>query len=135
MSAVVGVDDIKPLVKGLKELKPILQQLSNITRIVWLIQAPGPRLVIKRLSQPFSAKIPEYNKRVRTILKSVYIIIYKCDNFINNFRCILHRGSGVVIWDSNVPLGMEYSRSCAHNYRLNAYINHDCRDEIHHGKN
>ena len=75
MSAVVGVDDIKPLVKGLNKLKPILQQLSNITRIVWLIQAPGPRLMTKRLSQPCSAKIPEYNKQVRSILKSVKVSI------------------------------------------------------------
>ena len=42
-------------------------------------------------------------------------------------------GSGAVIWDSGVPLGMEYGRSCAILDRFNTHINHDCQDGIHQG--
>lgn len=38
-----------------------------------------------------------------------------------------------MIWDSGLPLGMEYGRSCAILDRFNSHINHDCQDGIHQG--
>ena len=131
MSNVVGPNDIQPLIKGLEKLKPILQQLSKITRIAWLIQAPGPEQVSKDSSQYFSAKIPPYNKRVRSILE-YNILQFYIFNCIRNLN-LNNRGSGVELWDSGDTLAMEYSRSCAIQNRLDIQINRDCRDAIHHG--
>ena len=131
MSGHFGIDDIELLAKGLEKLKPILQQLSKITRIVWLIQAPGPEQVSNDSSQYFSAKIPPYNKRVRSILE-YNILQFYIFNCIRNLN-LNSRGSGVELWDSGDTLAMEYSRSCAIQNRLDIQINRDCRDAIHHG--
>lgn len=53
------------------ELAPILQELSRITRIVWMQQAPiilGADTVVW-IDGTFQAKIHHYNAGIRTILK------------------------------------------------------------------
>ena len=50
----------KKFINGLQEVK-----LTTITRVVWLLQAPGPSW-----PQPiFSIRIPNYLKTARDILK------------------------------------------------------------------
>ena len=64
-------NDFQLYVQQLTKLKPILQQLSNITRIVWKIQAPGPLFVTSSVQHDFAftAQIPHYNSKVREVLK------------------------------------------------------------------
>ena len=69
-------NDYKLFKKGLEELKPILRQLSNVTRIVWLLQSPivfGSNTIV--YSDNFMAKIHHYNKGIRHILTSVETLI------------------------------------------------------------
>lgn len=55
----------KKFINGLQEVKLTLQKLTTITRVVWLLQAPGPSW-----PQPiFSIRIPNYLNTARDILK------------------------------------------------------------------
>ena len=59
---------------GLTQLKPILQELSNVTRIVWMQQAPivdAPNTQYY-ITPTFVAKVHHYNAGMRSILKSIY---------------------------------------------------------------
>ena len=64
------IDDFHLFADGLRKLKPVLQQLIQVTRIVWMIQSPGPVFVISSTEHDFgfAAKIPGYNLIVREIL-------------------------------------------------------------------
>ena len=55
--------------KGLTELKPILQQLSNVTRIVWVQQAPIVDGTMTIFSFIFLGKVHGYNAGMRHILE------------------------------------------------------------------
>lgn len=59
----VGGNDYSAFARGLSELAPVLAQLSKITRIVWMQQAP----VLPNTRHFF--KIHHYNAGMRTILK------------------------------------------------------------------
>ena len=65
------IDDHRLFTKGLKKLKPILHELSKITRIVWMIQPPGPISLTSSIEHDFAfaTKIPRFNRIVRTILE------------------------------------------------------------------
>jgi hypothetical protein len=58
-----GCDGYDQFVRGLSQLAPILGQLSKITRIVWMQQAP-----VLANTRHF-LKIHHYNAVMRTILK------------------------------------------------------------------
>lgn len=64
------IDDYHLFADGLRKLKPILKQLIQITRIVWMIQSPGPLFVVSSTEHDFAfaAKILGYNAIVREIL-------------------------------------------------------------------
>lgn len=67
-------NNYKLFANGLTQLKPILRKLSNVTRIVWLQQAPILHSAKDMYRKPFfTAKLPHYNAAMRSILKSVYI--------------------------------------------------------------
>ena len=59
----IGGNDYSAFVRGLSELVPILEQLSKITRIVWMQQAP-----VLTNTRHF-LKIHHYNAAMRRILK------------------------------------------------------------------
>ena len=58
-------------VNGLTQLKPILQELSNVTRIVWMQQTPivdAPNTQ-HYITHTFLAKVHQYNAGMRAILE------------------------------------------------------------------
>ena len=63
------VDGYQAFTKGLKEVAIILKQLSKITRIVWLQQAPVIQFGANTQSVGYHTKIHHYNAGMRTILK------------------------------------------------------------------
>ena len=59
-------------IEGLTRLRPILQELSNVTRIVWMQQAPVvDSTCVKHFLYNFITKLHHYNAAMRSILKSV----------------------------------------------------------------
>ena len=63
-------NDYQLFSKGLTQLKPILKELSVVTRIVWMLQAPivdASNTI--HYTDTYLAKLPHYNAGVRTILK------------------------------------------------------------------
>ena len=60
-----------PFVKGLKQLKPILEELSNVTRVVWMQQAPivDASNTKHYITHSFLAKVQRYNTGMREILE------------------------------------------------------------------
>ena len=60
-----------PFVKGLKQLKPILEELSNVTRVVWMQQAPivDASNTKHYITHSFLAKVHRYNTGMREILE------------------------------------------------------------------
>jgi hypothetical protein len=56
-------------VNGLTKLKPILQELSSVTRIVWMQQAPLLDTINTKNSHFFFTKYHHYNSAMRDILK------------------------------------------------------------------
>ena len=51
------------------KLKPILQELSNVTRIVWVQQAPVLNNINSKSPNVFIAKYHHYNAAMRNILE------------------------------------------------------------------
>ena len=62
-------DDFALLAEGLTDLKPILQQLSNVTRIVWVQQAPILDGSKTKVAFVFLGKVHGYNTGMRKILE------------------------------------------------------------------
>jgi hypothetical protein len=62
-------DGYEAFTKGLTEMAIILKQLSQITRIVWLQQAPVIQFGSNTQSVGYHTQIHHYNIGVRTILK------------------------------------------------------------------
>jgi len=63
-----GKNDYNAFAKGLTELAPILKQLSKVTRIVWMLQAPAIH-GSNTFKPQFTAKIHHYNAGLRNILR------------------------------------------------------------------
>ena len=63
-------NDYHLFIKGLTKLKPIVQELSRITRIVWMQQAPIVDASNTRhyITHTFLAKLHHYNAGMRSIL-------------------------------------------------------------------
>ena len=64
-------NDYAPFAKGLAELRPILKELSKVTRIVWMQQAPivDAGNTQHWISHTFLAKLHHYNAGMRSILR------------------------------------------------------------------
>ncbi len=62
-------NDYALFAKGLTNLKPILQELSNVTRIVWIQQAPIVDGRKTKYAFRFLGKVHGYNAGMREILK------------------------------------------------------------------
>ena len=63
-----GNNDYNAFAKGLSELATILRQLSKLTRIVWMLQAPAIHGA-NTFKPQFTAKIHHYNAGLLKILK------------------------------------------------------------------
>ena len=64
-------NDYKLFANGLTQLKPILKELSNKKRIVWMQQAPivcASNTPVD-MTETFCAKLPHYNAGMRSILE------------------------------------------------------------------
>ena len=120
-------------VKGLNQLKPVVQELSKKTRIVWVQQAQIVTASSTKWTD-YITSLPHYNSAMRSILKweirFVNVMFWFC--FFN--VCILKRDSGVEIWDSADPVALQYVRSCLILERMHSQaIWHNCLDAIHTG--
>ena len=48
---------------------------------------------------------------------------------------LTYSGTGVEIWDSSIPISLQYTRSCAIQEREDHFSRHfNCRDAVHTGK-
>ncbi|EFX66757.1 hypothetical protein DAPPUDRAFT_262658 [Daphnia pulex] len=112
--------------ENLMKFAPILGQLANVTRVVWLNQYPSvdSNSWINDVNTIiFSEKIHSYNKAIRRILEK----------------------ENIPIWDSSNPLAEEYVRACATLKRDEIFDSngrpclfkdvtyYDCNDFIHTG--
>ncbi|XP_046457567.1 N-acetylneuraminate 9-O-acetyltransferase-like [Daphnia pulex] len=114
-----GADQHQLYQKRLKELAPILDQLANVSHIIWLNQYPTLEFYgnIGVLNTDIhSEKIHHYNLAIRRILGG-------------------HKK--VRIWDSSNPLAEEYVRGCSLSQRVtltqiaNSFVH--CKDFSHVG--
>ena len=62
-------NDYALFAKGLMKLKPILQELSKVARVVWMQQAPivDASNTVHYLTHSFLAKVHRYNAGMREI--------------------------------------------------------------------
>lgn len=121
--------------RELKNLVPILQELSKKCFIVWLHQYPTQDFFGATGANNVdvhASKIWHYNRETNRILR--------CDqsnfhSWISNNKSISRRNGGIPVWDSGSPLVEEYIRSCLIQKRQDAFYKSyfDCTDYIHPG--
>lgn len=134
----------------LLKLAPILGQLANASRIVWLNQYPSVdsnSWVNEHNTVIFSEKIHNYNRALRQILEWVYSTLSPWSIYSIHFDIYLIRNeqSNIRVWDSSNPLAEEYVRGCAtlkrdepfeiddRPYLFKDVAYADCNDYIHTG--